>query len=394
MKKISLLLIVAITVSMFITPFTVHAKTIKEFEEEVNKFTEELQSKENQIAANDAEVASIQQRMVEISSQISEVQNNIDKLQQEIEEANVEIAEKSTQSKELFQYLQISEGENAYLEYIFGATDITDMIYRMSIVEQLTEYNDQIMTELSNLVEANKNRKTELANQQTELENLNAELESEKQKINADTAAIRESMPSVQEQLEAAKSNLEYYQNLGCGENEDIQDCQYRIAQQSGGSGALPPSVSGFYRPMVSGYVTQNWSGYGGHLGMDFSNSNKTIEIYPIATGVVFSIYYDTYGALCVKIRHNVNGSYLYSTYAHLSSFGNISVGQVVTPNTVIGRMGNTGYSFGSHLHLEITTCDWHTGGGCTWSEYQHRSVNPRNYIGFPTSLRTLWSGR
>ena len=226
MKKISLLLIVAITVSMFITPFTVHAKTIKEFEEEVNKFTEELQSKENQIAANDAEVASIQQRMVEISSQISEVQNNIDKLQQEIEEANVEIAEKSTQSKELFQYLQISEGENAYLEYIFGATDITDMIYRMSIVEQLTEYNDQIMTELSNLVEANKNRKTELANQQTELENLNAELESEKQKINADTAAIRESMPSVQEQLEAAKSNLEYYQNLGCGDNEDIQDCQ------------------------------------------------------------------------------------------------------------------------------------------------------------------------
>ncbi len=31
----------------------------------------------------------------------------------------------------------------------------------------------------------------------------------------------------------------------------------------------VSPSVNGFFRPMTSGYVTQNWGGYGGHLGID-----------------------------------------------------------------------------------------------------------------------------
>ena len=143
---------------------------------------------------------------------------------------------------------------------------------------------------------------------------------------------------------------------------------------------------------MVSGYVTQNWMN-AGHLGIDLSNTNKTIEIYPVASGVVFAKYYDTYGALFLKIRHNVNGRYIYSTYAHLSAWY-VNVGDVVTPDTVIGRMGNTGYSFGAHLHLELTTCDWHAGGGCTWATYQKSTINPRQYIGFPSGLRVWWNGR
>ena len=140
--------------------------------------------------------------------------------------------------------------------------------------------------------------------------------------------------------------------------------------------------------------LDQNY-GNAGHMGIDLSNTNKTIEIYPIATGVVFAKYYDDYGALVIKIRHNVNGRYLYSTYAHLSSWY-VNVGDTVTPDTVIGRMGNTGYSFGSHLHLEVTTCDWHAGGGCSWSVYQRSTIDPRQYVGFPalTSPRTWWYSR
>ena len=40
-------------------------------------------------------------------------------LEDEIARSNQEIEQKSQESKELFQYLQISEGENAYMEYIF-----------------------------------------------------------------------------------------------------------------------------------------------------------------------------------------------------------------------------------------------------------------------------------
>lgn len=394
MKKIcSILLMVLLTI--FILPINGQAKTISDLEKEVNDFTADLNSKKNQIAINDAEVKKIQENIANIESQISDIEKETQILEQEIEESNQEIAEKSEQSKSLFQYIQVSEGENAYLEYIFGATDVTDMIYRMAIVEQLTEYNDQIMDELSQLIEENEQRKQELAEKNTELEKLSKELEDEQNKINAETAEIKEAMPSVEQQREEAKKNLEYYKKLGCGANEDIYDCQYRVEQASGStSSGYVPSASGFYRPMVSGYVTQNYD-KDGHMGIDLSNENKTIEIYPIASGVVFAKYHDDYGALVLKIKHNVNGRYIYSTYAHLSNWY-VNEGQYVTPDTVIGRMGNTGYSFGAHLHLEVTTCDWHAGGGCSWSVYQQSTINPRQYVGFPalTFPRTWWYSR
>ncbi len=385
MKKISSIILL-ILLAVFIIPVNTNAKTLKQLEEEVNKFTADLESKNNQIAANDAEVAEIKKKMADYENQISSIKSETEVLEQEIEESNNEIAEKSEQSKSLFQYLQVSEGENAYVEYIFGATDVTDMVYRMAIVEQLTEYNEQVMDDLTKLIEDNNKRKEELATKNSELEKLTDELEAEQSKINAETAAIKDAMPSVEKQKEEAEKQLAYYKKLGCGENEDITSCEMRV------NGNSVPSASGFYRPMVSGYVTQNWMN-AGHLGIDLSNTNKTIEIYPVASGVVFAKYYDTYGALVLKIRHNVNGRYIYSTYAHLSAWY-VNVGDVVTPDTVIGRMGNTGYSFGAHLHLELTTCDWHAGGGCTWATYQKSTINPRQYIGFPSGLRVWWNGR
>lgn len=397
-KIISILLITILTVS-YILPIETEAKTIKEFEAEVEKYTKQLEEKKSKIVTNEKEVAEIKVKISNIEKQITEAENKIVELQKEIDKSNEEIKQKSEESKKIMEYYQISNGENAYLEYTFGATSITDMIYRMSVVEQLTEYNEKIMDDLEKLIKENNKKKQELSNKKSDLKNLESSLESEKERINADTASLKEAMPGIEEQIKSAKANVNYYKNLGCRSDEDIQSCQFRIEQSqsssgsSGGGGGYVPSADGFSRPMESGYVTQNWGGYGGHLGMDLSNSNKTIPIYPIATGVVFRKYYDDAGALVLKIRHNVGGKYIYSTYAHLSSWS-VNEGQTVNRNTMIGRMGNTGNSFGAHLHLEITTCDWNKGGGCTWSEYQRRTINPRTYVGFPSSLRAWWYGK
>lgn len=214
MKKISSVILL-ILLTIFIIPVNTNAKTLKQLEDEVNKFTADLESKNNQIAANDAEVAEIKQKIADYENQISEIKSETAVLEQEIEESNIEIAEKSEQSKSLFQYLQVSEGENAYVEYIFGATDVTDMVYRMAIVEQLTEYNDQVMDDLTKLIEDNKQRKEELAAKNTELEKLTDELEAEQSKINAETAAIRDAMPSVEKQKEEAEKQLAYYKKIG-----------------------------------------------------------------------------------------------------------------------------------------------------------------------------------
>lgn len=397
-KIICLVLIFGLLLSLVALPLNTSAKTIKQFEDEVAKYTKQLEDKKNNLAQNDAEIAKIRSKISSIETQIKTAEEEINSLQKEIEESNKEIKTKGEESKKIIEYYQISNGDNAYLEYAFGATDITDMIYRLSVVEQLTEYNDQLIKELEELIEKNKVQQKELASKKEELKGLKDDLENERSKIMADSMAIRETMPTIEEQIKAAKANVNYYKKLGCGNNEDIQACQYRIQQSQGGS---TPSVNGFYRPIEYGYISQGYYGYGGHLGLDMSSSDKAIAVYPIATGTVWQVYQDNcsssncpYGcngrALVVKIRHNINGRYIYSTYAHMRSFGNIEKGQVVSPFTVIGYMGTTGCSTGPHLHLEITTCDWFAGGGCTWGTYQKNSINPTRYVNFPSR----WNNR
>ncbi|MDD5089420.1 MAG: peptidoglycan DD-metalloendopeptidase family protein [Candidatus Wallbacteria bacterium] len=64
-----------------------------------------------------------------------------------------------------------------------------------------------------------------------------------------------------------------------------------------------------------------------------------------------------------IRINHRDGYSTL---YAHLSSIA-VARGQVVTTNTMIGRIGTTGYSTGPHLHFEI--------------KQKGKQVNPLKYL-------------
>lgn len=393
------LLIILLAISpILLIPSTVKAQTIREFEAEVAKYTKQLEDKQNAIKKNDNEIAEIKKKISNYESQIEQAQQEVEDLEEEIKKNNEEIDQKKAESKKLMEYYQVSNGENAYLEYAFGATTITDMIYRMSIVEQLTDYNDKLMKELKDLIKKNEQKQEELKAKQENLKKLKEQLKEEKQKIEIESEKIRETMPSVKQQIAAAKAQIADLKRMGCGANEEKTACvnRYWAARTSqagsggGGSNVSAPSTNGFYRPMEYGYITQGYGGYGGHLGVDLSSSNKSITIYPIANGVVTVKYIDNYGALVIKIRHNVGGRIIYSTYAHMRSWS-VNLGQIVNPSTPIGQMGSTGWSTGPHLHLELTTCDWKSeGGGCTWYQYQRSTLNPFNYV----SLPSRWNNR
>ena len=398
-KIFSIFSIFVFLVSFFALPMDTSAKTIQEFEAEIEKYTKELQEKEASLERNSDEIAAINKRIKNIENQIKESEEEIERLQVEIEESEEEIKKKSIESKNIISYYQIANGENAYLEYAFGANDITDMIYRLSVVEQLTEYNNKVMKELEELIKKNQEKQKELTEKEEELKQLKKNLQSEIARIEVDSSIIKESMPSVQDQIKSAQESVAYYKKLGCGATEDIQKCEYRVAQASNGS---LPSVGFFQRPITYGYVVRGLSS--DHYGYDLSSSNKAIEVYPIASGVVHKIYTDScvgeswcyrMGFSCngnakiVVVKHNYNGSYIYSSYVHLRAYGNISEGQFVSQSTVIGYMGTTGCSTGPHLHLEIATCFW-KNGGCSYAVYKQSMLNPAKLINLPGS----WTNR
>lgn len=90
------------------------------------------------------------------------------------------------------------------------------------------------------------------------------------------------------------------------------------------------------------------WSG-GTHTGVDLDAVTGT-PVTSVGPGIVASAGYDgSYGNKIV-VRHE-DGSETW--YAHLSAI-NVSVGEPVTNETVIGLVGATGNVTGDHLHLEF----------------------------------------
>ena len=96
------------------------------------------------------------------------------------------------------------------------------------------------------------------------------------------------------------------------------------------------------------GEVSESWPG--GHAGLDF-NGDTGDAVYAATDGrVTYAEYnYGGYGNLIMIIRRDGTET----RYAHLSKIS-VKQGERVNAGDLIGRIGNTGDSSGSHLHFEV----------------------------------------
>ena len=89
------------------------------------------------------------------------------------------------------------------------------------------------------------------------------------------------------------------------------------------------------------------------HTGLDFAASCGT-PVGAAAAGRVVSAGWAGGNGIQVKVDHGMLAGYrVVTTYNHLSAIG-VRVGQQVDALDGVGRVGNTGYSTGCHLHFEV----------------------------------------
>lgn len=104
--------------------------------------------------------------------------------------------------------------------------------------------------------------------------------------------------------------------------------------------------------PITDGYGDRAG---GFHKGTDFAAAQGT-PIYSIASGVVSYVQsdYTGYGYNAI-ISHVVNGQQVQTQYAHMITGSSpLSVGDSIRVGDFVGLVGNTGRSYGAHLHLEV----------------------------------------
>ncbi len=380
---------------LFLVPcVNVNAKTLGQMRSELKKLQSQKAEADSKKNLTDSQISALTDEINTITSNISQTKNDIKSTEDDIIKNQNEIEAKEEETNELLKFLQVSSGENVYLEYIFEADSYTDFIYRYSVVSQLTEHNNELMQELSVLVDNLETKKKELAGKQSKLESESNDLNSKMAVLKVNLQNYKEEGTTLEEDINDMKKKIKEYDDLGCRDNEDVTSCIARINSSKGsGGGTTVINATGWSYPLTWGCVTSEYVGYGnrtdwsgsvsGHHGIDLDCVSEGTKVYAAATGVVARIVrYSSCGGNMVWVYHNINGVPYTTVYMHLLSISAYE-NQIVTPSTVIGAVGGGSTASydnctgGSHLHFGMAY-------GHNAYNFNANSLNPRNIINFP----------
>ena len=391
-KKIGniFLVIVLLCCSFFVSPTETKAEasTLRELREEYNQKLEEYNKNKEEEKLTKEEITKINSNIVLIQSNIEKGQQEIIVINNEIADLEIKMAEKDKEIKKILNFLQVSEGENVYLEYAFGAQTFTDFIYRMAVTEQLSDYNDKLIKEFNEMIETNKKKKEDIAAKEVEMKKQQADMKVQLSKLESHVGELYEDYIDISASLETQKTIIDAIEAMGCGLDENIGVCAANTLLND----------TSFWRPTTSGYMSSNYGMrwhptqgiYKLHTGVDIAMPSWT-PVYSVALGIVRAVTHKYYcGGNMIFITHRVNGRYYTSVYMHLSSI-NVNVGDLVTKDTIIGYSGGDPNvttwdqcTTGGHLHLSMlygqVGIDYYA-----WSnEFYASLIDPRQVINLP----------
>lgn len=392
MKKIvQILLIFALLIPSLIVPDGIKAKTLRDLKNELAKTEAELKAQKDEEALTNKQIDQIKNNIASINVTIQQISADMIRLNNKIVQLQIDIVNKDKEIKEVINFIQLSNGESAYLEYAFGAQDFTDFIYRMAISEQMTNYNDQLIAEYNQMIEDNKNKQIELTNKDKELKNQQVDLGNQLVKVKSHLADIYDDFVDLEEAIKVQQEVVKMYEvDYKCKLDDDLTECARNAL----------PSDTVFWRPTKTGSMSSN---YGQrtyyingawktsfHTGIDIALP-ATSPVYSIANGTVASITWKYYcGGNMVFIHHRVNGQTYTSIYMHLYSV-NVKVGDMVDKNTIIGTSGgDRNYTpwdtctTGAHLHLSLLYGKVGIDYGAWSSAFYNNLIDPRMKINFP----------
>ena len=373
-------------------PSFVEAKSLNDYYNELAKLQKEYNENKNNKDLTQSQIKQLNTDINNINASITKTRNEIKKAEEDIEVSKGKINDKKNETDGLIQFLQISNGGNIYLEYLFDAENYTDFIYRYEVVKQLTNYNSGLIDELETLI-------SDLQKKEEELSKKNDKLEKERTQLTGKLNTLKYSLDSylvegtsLEEDIKDLQKQIKAYEDKGCSRYQDVSTCTATI------------NATGWTYPMAKGCVTSeytgsdhrtDWSGGGSHYGIDLSCVNEGTNVYPAADGVVARMVYKaSCGGNMIYLNHTVKGKNYTTVYMHLLSFAkDIYVGKVVTTKSVIAYMGGGstgtnrgGYdrcTSGAHLHFGIA--DGHNA-----FNFNSYAFNPREIFGFP---KLIYSG-
>jgi len=321
-------------------------------EEKQGILTSEIDSYNDQIDDLIGQVAALRNREAAVEA---ELQAALDQLRTEQE--NLRIArERLDHSIEVLEERLVSiykSGEPDELSVVLDSEGFDDLVVRYEylqriqnqdsdVVSGVRELRDDIRSSVNNV----KATRDSIAAKEAELEQTRVEVESRQGELEAARAELDSALGRVKGHVDRLEGDV--------AEIQDEIEAELRQAAAASGTPTLPAGPiqtgsSGMIWP-VNGPLTSPFGPRWGrlHAGIDVAAPGGTPIRAALDGTIAMAQVYGGYGNYtCLD-----HGGGLSTCYAHQSSFA-ITSGSV-SQGDVIGYVGNTGASFGDHLHFEV----------------------------------------
>lgn len=364
-------------------PFVIKGETLQDKYDQLANLQAQYNTNKNNKALTEEQIKSLNNEISSITTQIATIREEIEKAEKDIEDSKQKIDDKKIETDGLIQFLQVSNGGNIYLEYLFDAENYTDFIYRYEVVKQLTNYNSDLISELEQLIIDLNKKEEDLKRKNITLEEKRKTLTSKVNTLTASLKNYRTEGTTLEEDISNLKQEIKAYENAGCKRNSELSSCTSSIYA----FGWKYPLTWGCVTSEYTGYnLRTDWSGGGGHHGIDLDCVGEGTKVYPAAAGTVAAVVYrSSCGGNMVYIYHTVNGKKYTTVYMHMLSIeSGITKGKVVTDTTVIGYVGGGSTASydrctaGAHLHFGMAE-------GWNSASFNSYSFNPRELFKFPS---------
>ena len=333
------------------------ANSLKQQQEEIQDQLDSLAAdRENAMARKtllEQQINATRAEINTIAAQIAKYDELIAQKQEELSQAEAEEQAQYELFCERVRYME-EQGEVSYWSILFSSKDFADLLDNAMMVEEIMDYDNQVMDQLIALREQIEEDKAELETARQEQQDAKAEQEAAQANLQAQESevdALLSQISNQEDELEAREAQLRAASDAATAE---IAAAERELAAQI----ANVPSESGFLWPLPGRYNLSSLFGSrkhpitgkaNNHTGIDIPASSGT-SILAAKSGVVTtSTYNNSYGNYVV-VSHSDGTSTL---YAHMVR-RNCSKGDTVSQGQVIGYVGTTGSSTGNHLHFEV----------------------------------------
>ena len=337
---------------------------IKETEKQIEQVEQEMSETMKQIQSINAQISEYEIQIDELDEQLSELQDSIKQTQKKLEEAEKKYneQEEALQARIVAQY---EAGETTYLDVILGGGSLWDMISNWQVASEIAEMDNRLLEQIEqNKIEIEEAKKT-LETNKEQVEVIKSNKEKTAKTLKDSQSVKEEYVAELSESERSLQAELDQFEKDKIAIQNELAEIARKEAN-SGNGGIIisgDPSSSGYIFP-VAGLTryninNRNYPSYPGHTGVDVNINVVGKSVVAVKSGTVeistalrySDGTYRSYGEYVVINHHDGT----MTLYAHmLSGSRTVVKGQSVSQGQVIGTVGSTGKSTGTHLHFEV----------------------------------------